>query len=78
MLTVVQDELTNEADRKHGYRFGVDGLMNIEEVAKVLGGCTTRTVENRIADGCFRSGKDKGRLVVCRRSLMDYIAGLEK
>jgi hypothetical protein len=67
MLTVVNAEL-GDADKKWGYRFGVDGIVK----------CSVETVERRIRDGDIRSGKDHGRLVICKRSLTDYIAGLEK
>jgi hypothetical protein len=77
MLTVVNAEL-GDADKKWGYRFGVDGIVNPKDAAELLGKCSVETVERRIRDGDIRSGKDHGRLVICKRSLTDYIAGLEK
>jgi hypothetical protein len=73
----VNSDLT-DADKKWGYRFGVDGIVNTADAAILLGKRSVETVERRIAEGCFRSGKDHGRLVICKRSLLDYIAGLEK
>lgn len=76
-LTVVNSE-RNEADAKWGYRFGEDGIINLEDAAAMLAKASTQTVENRIKAGKIRSGKDVGRLVICKKSLVEYIAGLEK
>lgn len=76
-LTVVNTSET-ESDRKWGYRFGVEGIVSLEEAAAMLAGCSTRTVERRIEQGLIRPGKHGGRLVICKQSLLDYIASLEK
>lgn len=76
-LTVVRTSET-EADRKWGYRFGCDGIVNLEDAGKILANASTRTVERRIAAGVLRAGYEGGRTVVCVRSIRDHIAGLEK
>lgn len=76
-LTVVNTE-QSEAERKWGYQFGIDGTVDLEEAAKILGGCDTQTVERRIAAGFLRVGKDVRRVIICKRSLMQYLARCEK
>lgn len=78
-ITLAETPVTlTDADRKCGYRFGVDGLVTIADAAKMLGNCSERTVERRLADGLFRCGREGGRCVICKRSLTDYIATLER
>jgi|688.fasta_scaffold483403_2 excisionase family DNA binding protein len=74
----------NPTDTKWGYRVGVDGLVDIAEAAKLLGGVHRRTVERMAKDGLLRrceigrAGKQRGRIKICRRSLMDYIRSTER
>jgi len=77
MLTVI-NATSNESDLRYGYQFGVDGLVTVEQVSEMLGGPSIRTVERRIRSGKFRTGRDEGRLVICKRSVLEYIAGLER
>jgi hypothetical protein len=72
----IDTELT-DADRRAGYRFGCDGLLDFEAASKLLGGASISTIERRIADGKIRAGREGRRVVICRRSLTEYIAGLE-
>jgi hypothetical protein len=76
-LTVVNTDL-NEADAKWGYRFGIDGVVSIEQAQSALANASRNSINRRIADGLLRTGKDVGRVVICKRSLTNYIAGLEK
>lgn len=66
------------ANREWGYRFGVDGVAKQSEARELLGGMSIRTLERRCADGLIRDGKDGKRVVYCRRSVMDYLASLER
>ncbi len=67
------------ADEKWGYRFGVDGVVSQAEASKLLANASVSTLERRAADDLIRDGKDgERRVVYCRRSLMNYIASLEK
>lgn len=74
----------NPTETKWGYRFGVDGLVDIAEAALQLGGVHRRTVERMAKDGLIRIGevgranKQRGRLKVCKRSLSDYIKSCER
>ena len=70
------------AEKRWGYPFGERGILPIGEAAKLLG-MSERTVERRIAEGYLRRGYAKPGVpqsgsVICRRSLMDYLASLEK
>ena len=69
------------ADREFGYRFGVDGLMSLGEACEFLGGIDVQTLNRRVGEGLIRKGKSNGgrygRILVCRRSVNEYIAGLE-
>lgn len=76
-LTVIHTAET-DSDRSWGYRFGCDGIVSLADAAVMLAGVSTRTVERRIVDGLLRPGKLGGRLVICRRSLNEYISTLEK
>lgn len=78
MSLAVADTDSTEADRKHGYRFGCDGIVNMKQAAEMLGGVNERTVVRRIDAGVFRVGREGGRVVICKRSILDYIASLEK
>ena len=75
-ITVV-DTSSTPADRKFGYRFGVDGLMAQEEAIEFLGNPSLSTIDRRVEEGKLRRGKDKGRVVLCRRSVVEYVASCE-
>ncbi len=65
------------ADKKHGYEFGCDGVMDYATAAEKLG-VSKRTIERYAEQGRFRSGKHPGsKSVVCRRSINEYMATLE-
>ena len=68
----------NEADRKYGYRFGCDGLMSIEETCEFLN-ISRWTLNARIDAGHIRKGKhlDGRAVVICRRSVQEYLSRLE-
>jgi len=80
MTTVTMiDELIG-ADAEFGYRFGCDGLTSLNEARSILGGVSTDTVDRLAVENLIRKGKRRGpngRIVICRRSLMNYIASLE-
>lgn len=74
----------NPTEAKWGYKFGVDGLVDIAQAAVQLGGVHRRTVVRWARDGLIRigevgrAGKQRGRLKVCKRSLSDYIKSCER
>lgn len=70
--------LIGDADRKWGFHFGVDGAIDEKELRRLLGGVSDKTVDARCAAGLIRRGKDVRRVVFCRRSVMQYLAGLEE
>lgn len=61
-----------------GYPFGVEGTICEKEVQRLLGGLSDRSIDERVAGGCFRRGKDRRRNVYCVRSVMEYLSSLEK
>lgn len=76
-LTVV-DTQSSAADRKFGYRFGVDGIVNLDDALKMLAGCSRATLDRRCEEQKIRKGRDGNRVVFCVRSLKDHIASLER
>lgn len=74
---VKHDELKTPADEKWGYQFGVDGLLSAEDACNFLGGCHRHTLDNYAADGKIRKGKSGNRIVICRRSLEEYVSNIE-
>ena len=69
---------TSAADAKWGYQFSIDGLMDVDEAETFLGDVSRRTPYRRTAKGLIRTGKDAGRTVFCRRSVVEYAASLER
>jgi excisionase family DNA binding protein len=70
----------SKADRKHGFRIGVDGWATVAESAVILA-CSERTIERRIESGELRAIKlkptPKGAVRICRRSIAEFIASRE-
>ncbi|MEQ8852866.1 helix-turn-helix domain-containing protein [Gimesia sp.] len=73
------------ADKKYGYTFGCDGVVDYSTAARMLGVCkrtVERYVENQDEFKRFRVGRHPGKknqkCVICRRSLNDYIRSIEK
>ena len=75
--SVAEPDLISLADERFGYRFGCDGLMTVGEAARFLG-MSRWTLARRIDEGRIRRGRDGRRVVICRRSVADYVAGLEE
>lgn len=73
-------ELLSEADKRFGYRFGVDGVMGFDEACTFMGNISRDTLYRRIADELIRKGRHpkNGRSVVCRRSVTSYVSKLEE
>ena len=65
------------ADRKWGYEFGVDGLMSTDEAQAWLGGISRRTLGRIMSEGSIRRGVGRGKVVLCRRSVIEYAKSLE-
>lgn len=72
---------TRAANKKYGYSFGCDGVVNIAGAAELLGVSSENTVKKYADERRFRSGKHEGgecaRNVYCRRSILDYLDSLE-
>lgn len=68
------------ADRKHGYRLGVDGFVTRREAAVRLG-VTTKTVDALVVRGFLRKKKfgetQQSASRICRRSLEQYASSGE-
>lgn len=69
------------AEKRWGYTFGERGVCPIDDAAKLLG-CSRRTVERRVQEGYLRKGYAKpgaitSGVVICRRSIEDYLRSLE-
>jgi len=65
------------ADRKWGYEFACDGLMSKDEAMSHLGGISRRTLGRLMAERVIRSGKLTGKVVLCRRSVVEYAKSRE-
>lgn len=77
MIATSNEELITPADRSFGYRFGCEGVLSIEKAREALGGVCRMTIYRRVNEGLLRKGQDKRRVVICRRSLREYLSGLE-
>lgn len=64
------------ADKQWGFHFGVDGTLSIDDAADFLS-VSDRTVYRLEADGLIRTGRVRGKKVVCKRSLMVYLRTCE-
>jgi excisionase family DNA binding protein len=64
------------ADKEWGFRFGAEGTMSIEQVQGFLG-VSERTVYRLIDDGVIRRGKIRGKPVICKKSVLAYLATTE-
>lgn len=67
-----------KADRHHGYRFGVDGLVSVDDACKFLGNISRDTLDRRANAGHIRKGRNGRRVVICKRSLANYASQLEE
>jgi hypothetical protein len=77
-LAVVSDEELSPADRAHGGKvFGCAGVVDLEGACEMLGGASRQTIDRRVLEGLIRKGKDKGRVVYCRQSILDYLRKIE-
>jgi hypothetical protein len=64
-----------------GYDFGAEGVLDMDEAAR-LAGCSTQTLWRLREKNALRIGKHlgnirKGKAVVCRRSLSEYLKSIE-
>lgn len=78
-VTVINEK---PSDEMFGYIFGCDGLMSMDEVCTFLGKDVAHdTVDRLIAENKLRAGNlrgKRGRVRICRRSLMEYVSSIEK
>lgn len=66
----------NVVDTEWGYQFGVDGVCSLQEAMELLA-LSRDTIKRRANDGLLRLGEDGGRVRVCRRSIQEYLRGIE-
>lgn len=64
------------ADKQWGFKFGVDGLLTIEQTQTFLG-VSQRTVYRLINDRSLRRGYVRKKPVICRRSVAEYLRTVE-
>ena len=72
------------ADQKHGYVFGCDGLLTIDEACDWLK-VSRYTLDRLCSDGFVRKGKSAradaksraGRVYICKRSVDEYVRSME-
>ncbi len=77
-LTVVNDDTLSPADRAHGgKKFGCSGVVNLETAIEMMGNVSRQTIDRRVIEGKIRKGKEGGRLVFCRQSIIDYLRSIE-
>ncbi len=76
-----KEELTG-ADKKHGYVFGCEGVVDYNGAFKLLGVSSRDTVRNMARSGLIRqgqhAGKSNAKAAFCRRSIHDYLSQIEK
>lgn len=71
------------AAERWGYEFGCRGVLSAEEARVMLGNVCGRTLRRYRAQGFIRvgnriPGKPNSGKVVCRRSLMEFLAAGEE
>lgn len=69
------------ADKKHGYTFGCEGVVDLDTACNLLGVAAKSTVTNYAEKGFIRIGQHKGsktaKKVICRKSIDEYLSSLE-
>lgn len=80
MAAKTESKLTG-SDADYGYEFGCDGTLSVKQAAAMIG-VHERTVRRCCDDGRLRGGKlpvsdrqdpDKGKRIVCTRSVRNLI-----
>lgn len=75
-----KDELT-DANKKWGYTFGCEGVVSLIDAGELLGVPSKNTVKDYADKGYIRIGKHKAskfsKVVICRRSINEYLDSLE-
>lgn len=72
----MSDKALEGADKEWGFRFGAEGTMSVEETQGFLG-VSERTVYRLIDDGAIRRGYIRSKPVVCKKSVIAYLATVE-
>lgn len=65
------------ADDHWGYKFGIDGLWELEEASKFLGNASRSTMDRLTTERKIRKGRHGSRVVFCVRSIRDHASTLE-
>lgn len=77
MIAVAKQELKSPADKRYGYAFGCEGTVSLKDAMEALGKVSRATIDRRLEKGLLRKGKDGGRVVICAKSLRNYLHSLE-
>ena len=78
MVKVAEDRSSwTEADKKWGYQFGVDGVMDVKTASAFLGNISHDTLSRYAANGWIRKGKLHGRVGFCTRSVKSWLSQRE-
>lgn len=75
-MATATDTTQRPANREYGYQFGVDGVMTVPQAMAFLA-CSRSTVYRLIKDGKIRRGKLGPAARICRRSIANYLDGIE-
>lgn len=61
------------ADRKWGYRVGEEGTLSLQDAEEMLS-CSRTTVWRLVKEGKLRKTTVRNKPVICRRSVLLYLA----
>lgn len=75
-MRAATDRTDRAANREYGYPFGVDGIMSVEQAMAFLA-CSKSTIYRLIEAGKLRHGRMGPAARICRRSITDYLDGIE-
>lgn len=64
------------ADKTWGFRFGEDGVVSVNEAMRILSVGRTKLYE-LFDDGKVRRGNIDRKVIVCRRSILEYLKTVE-
>lgn len=70
------------ANKKFGYVFGCDGVVDYKGASRLLGVSSRDTIRGMADRGLIRkgqhTGKSNAKAAFCRRSILEYLASIEQ
>lgn len=75
-MATAWDEDARPANRAYGYPFGVDGVLTVPQAMEFLA-CSKSTLYRLMRSGKLRRGKIGPVVRICRRSIANYLDGIE-